>query len=156
MLIKREEITKQRGFFTVGFTLICQVFSLFSMIGQELQPKNANKQVTLLRHIPPPPTVPSLLTTRLQPLTLPSPPFSPSCLTACCDPSCTSWSPQQTLGVWRRSGVQAWLRLHSSLCTEEAALRVYNYLPLAFSAGSSTVQALAPAWGDALGYTLGD
>lgn len=36
------------------------------------------------------------------------------------------------------------------------ALRVYNYLPLAFSTGSSTVQALAPAWGDALGYTLGD
>lgn len=103
-----------------------------------------------------PPPVPSLLTTRLQPLTLPSPPFSSSCFTACCDPSCTSWSPQQTLGVWRRSGVQAWLSLHSSLCTEEAALRVYNYLPLAFSAGSSTVQALAPAWGDALGYTLGD
>lgn len=46
--------------------------------------------------------------------------FSPSCLTACCDPSCTSRSPQQTLGVWRRSGVQAWLRLHPSLCTEEA------------------------------------
>lgn len=36
------------------------------------------------------------------------------------------------------------------------ALRVYNYLLLAFSTGSSTVQALAPAWGDALGYTLGD
>lgn len=36
------------------------------------------------------------------------------------------------------------------------ALRVYNYLPLAFSTGSSTVQALAPALGDALGYTLGD
>lgn len=51
---------------------------------------------------------------------LPPPPSSPGCLTARCDPSCTSRSPQQTLGVWRRSGVQARLRLHPSLCTEEA------------------------------------
>lgn len=79
----------------------------------------------LLPQIPPSPTLtlPSVSLTHPPFSSCPSPlsrSFSPSCLTARCDPSCTSRSPQQTLGVWRRSGVQAWLRLHPSLCTEEA------------------------------------
>ncbi len=112
--------------------------SFSPLIGREHSPKNANKKVTL-QWAPPPsnPSIPHLTLPAQCPSPIPpsfyplpllalyqpsplSPSFSPSCLTACCDPSCTSWSPQQTLGVWRRSGVQAWLRLHPSLCTEEA------------------------------------
>lgn len=99
-------------------------------------PKNANKKrgPSIQHLLPQPPCVNPHLPD-LRPLTVTHPAFSPlsqrlsllplsasspGCLTARCDPSCTSRSPQQTLGVWRRSGVQARLRLHPSLCTEEA------------------------------------
>lgn len=127
---------------TEGFTLICKVVPsplwLVQSACQRMPTKKWPSSEHLLPQIPPsrrphPPRSVSLThppfllpghpasTTSLPPSTLSrSLSFSPSCLTARCDPSCTSRSPQQTLGVWRRSGVQAWLRLHSSLCTEEA------------------------------------
>lgn len=150
---------------TERFTLICQILpSALWLV--ESSPKNANKKVTLHRATPP--TNPSI------------PPTSPSLIcvpTPHPHPSTTSLSPSRSLPVASRLAVThlAPPEAHSRrlVCEEgqefrlgwgsippsaqrRPALRVYNYLPLAFSTGSSTVQALAPACGDALGYTLGD
>lgn len=74
-------------------------------------PKNANKKKGTLHRAPPPPSPPPICVPQQSPTQpfLPSrsastaspspPPSSPGCLTARCDPSCTSRSPQQTLGV---------------------------------------------------------
>lgn len=74
------------------------------------------------------------------PLYAPSSPSPGLPFTACCDPSCTSRSPQQTLGVWRGSGVQCTtLAAPPSLCAVSAH-EVYNCLLLASWASSSAVQ----------------
>lgn len=75
----------------------------------------------------------------MPPSNAPSSPSPSLPFTACCDPSCTSRSPQQTLGVWRGSGVQCATLSVPPLCAVSAH-EVYNCLLLASRAGSSAVQ----------------
>lgn len=92
--------------------------------------KSPHTVATVSLH-PPPPTSPFTA-----PTSSPSPglPF-----TACCDPSRTSRSPQQTLGVRSGSGVQRATRSAPLAAQRGALTRFYNCLLLASRAGSSSV-----------------
>lgn len=158
---------------TDGFTLICQVVPsppwLVGSAHQRMTTKKWPSSEHLLPHIPPSPTSPCLLHAP-HPSPLPSTGSPPSPLPPL-SPLSRSLPVASRLAVTHLAPPEAHNR--RLVCEEgqefrlgwgsippsaqrRPALRVYNYLPLAFSAGSSTVQALAPAWGDALGYTLGD
>lgn len=158
---------------TEGFTLICQVVSSpLSLVGsahQRMPTKKWPSSEHLLPQIPTPPTSPSLhrvphpfpLPSTCSPLALHHPSTSLSCsLPVASRLAVTHLAPPEAHnrrlvceeGQEFRLG---WGSIPPS-AQRRPALQVYNYLPLAFSTGSSTVQALAPAWGDALGYTLGD
>lgn len=160
---------------TEGFTLICQVVpSPLWLVGSTHQRMPTKKwpssEDLLLPQTPSIPhlTLPALCPSPIPPFLLPAPtprPLPPL------SPRSRSLPVASRLAVTHLAPPEAHNR--RLVCEEgqefrlgwgsippsaqrRPALRVYNYLPLAFSTGSSTVQALAPAWGDALGYTLGD
>lgn len=170
MLIKCEEI-KQTGItkgisLSESFTLICQVVpSALRLVGSSHQ-RMPTKKWPSSEHLLPSPQCPSPIPPFLLPPSWPSsaplPPPSPRSrsLPVASRLAVTHLAPPEAHNrrLVCEEGQEFRLGWGSipPFAQRRPAPRVYNYLPLAFSTGSSTVQALAPAWGDALGYTLGD